>query len=156
MRRLRIALVLALAAGAALAQPPDGGALFQQQCAVCHQPQGQGLAGQFPPLAHNPDLFLSQDFPLRVVLFGLSGKIAVNGQAIDSVMPPLGNALTDAQIAAVVNYVRGAWGNDALRPRSIEPVTPAMVAALRQHRHLPPVYSYREGLKAAAPNGRPH
>jgi nitrite reductase (NO-forming)/hydroxylamine reductase len=148
MRRLSIALVLALAACAARAQTPDGAALFQQQCAVCHQPQGQGLAGQFPPLAHNPDIFLSEDFPLRVVLFGLGGKLIVNGQAIDSVMPPLANALTDAQIAAVVNYVRGAWGNDALRPKSLEPVMPAMVAGLRQRQHLPSVLSYRQSLKA--------
>jgi mono/diheme cytochrome c family protein len=155
MRRLSLALVLALAACAARAQMPDGAALFQQQCAVCHQPQGQGLAGQFPPLAHNPDIFISEDFPLRVVLFGLSGKITVNAQTIDSAMPPLANALSDAQIAAVVNYVRGAWGNDALRPQSIESVTPAMVASLRKRQDLPSVFSYREGLKAA-PSGRMH
>ena len=148
MRRLTIALAITINACAAHAQTPDGAVLFQQQCAACHQPQGQGLAGQFPPLAHNPDIFLSQDFPLRVVLLGLDGKIAVNGQTIDSVMPPLGDALTDAQIAAVVNYVRGAWGNDALRPKSIEPVTPAMVARLRARKDLPPVRSYRDSLKA--------
>ena len=148
MRRLTLALVLALVACAARAQTPDGAALFQQQCAVCHQPLGQGLPGQFPPLARNRDIFLGEDFPLRVVLLGLSGRIAVNGQAIDSVMPPLGNALTDAQIAAVVNYVRGAWGNDALRPKSIGPVTPAMVARLRKRKDLPPVWSYRQSLKA--------
>ena len=148
MRRLSIALALTIQACAARAQTPDDAALFQQQCAVCHQPQGQGLAGQFPPLAHNPDIFLSQDFPLRVVLLGLNGKIAVNGQTLDSVMPPLGNTLTDAQIAAVVNYVRGAWGNDALRPESIAPATPDMVAHLRARKDLPPVWSYRESLKA--------
>jgi mono/diheme cytochrome c family protein len=148
MRRLTIALAVTIHACAARAQPPDGAALFQQQCAVCHQPQGQGLPGQFPPLAHNADIFLSQDFPLRVVLLGLSGKILVNGQTIDSVMPPLGNALTDAQIAAVVNYVRGAWGNDALRPQPIRPVTPAMVARLRKRKDLPPVWSYRQSLRA--------
>jgi len=154
MRRLSIALAITIQACATRAQTADGAALFQQQCAVCHQPQGQGLAGQFPPLAHNPDIFLSEDFPLRVVLFGLAGKIIVNGQTIDSAMPPLANALTDAQIAAVVNYVRGAWGNDALRPQAIEPVTPAMVANLRQRNDLPPVLSYRQGLKAGVPNGR--
>lgn len=154
MRRLGIALAITFQACAGRAQMPDGAALFQQQCAVCHQPQGQGLAGQFPPLAHNPDIFLSEDFPLRVVLYGLSGKIAVNGQAIDSVMPPLANALTDAQIAAVVNYVRGSWGNDALRPKAIQPVMPAMVASLRKRKRLPAVWSYRQSLKAAAQNGR--
>ncbi len=59
--------------------------------------------------------FLSADFPVRVVLFGMKGKIDVNGRTFDGDMPPL-NALSDAQIAAVLAYVRGAWGNAALAP----------------------------------------
>jgi mono/diheme cytochrome c family protein len=135
---------------AAVAAPAkvDGAALFRDQCSSCHQAQGQGVAGQFPALAQNADLFLARDFPLRVVLAGLSGKIEVKGDHLNSVMPPL-DVLTDEEIAAVVNYVRGAFGNDALRPKSMQPVTPDMVAALRKQKlTAEQVFAYRKRLKA--------
>ena len=139
--------------GAAAAQPAkpakvSGAEVFLNQCSACHQPKGQGVAGQFPKLARNPDLFLSQDYPLRVVLAGLTGKITVEGDHLDSVMPPLA-VMSDEEIAAVVNYVRGAFGNDALRPKSMAPVTPAMVAELRKKNLTPEqVFAYRKSLKA--------
>lgn len=108
----------------------DGAAVFRDQCAVCHQPDGRGVAGQFPPLAGNSDLFLSRDFPARVVLFGLSGKIQAGDRAFDGAMPPLG-LLGDAEIAAVVRYVRHAWGNDRLRPTGMELLDDGTVAKLR-------------------------
>lgn len=130
--------------------PIDSAELFRDQCSACHQPKGQGVAGQFPPLAHNADLFLARDFPLRVVLAGLSGKITVNGDHLDGVMPPL-DVLSDEQIAAVVNYVRGAFGNAALHPKSMQPVTPAMVADLRKQKLTPEqVFAYRKSLKSRA------
>lgn len=149
MRRLIIALAVTIQACATRAQPPDGAAVFQQQCAA----QGQGLPGQFPPLAQNPDIFLARDFPLRVVLFGLNDKITVNGKTIDSAMPPLGDVLKDQEMAAAVNYVRGAWGNDALHPKGMAPVTTAMVAKLREQKNiLGDVFSYRHSLKAGGKN----
>jgi mono/diheme cytochrome c family protein len=64
------------------------------------------------------------------------------------VMPPL-NVLGDKEIAAVVNYVRSAFGNDALRPKSMQPVTPAMVAKLRKKNLTSDqVLAYRKSLKA--------
>jgi mono/diheme cytochrome c family protein len=145
------AFVLALAAllgVAAHAEPPDGRAVFNQQCAVCHQPNGEGAAGQFPPLAHNPDLFLSPDYPARVLLFGLSGKINVNGQTFDSTMPPL-DVLSDQQIAAVVAYVRSNFGNAVLNAKSLRPVDAATVAQLRAKKDTTAshVYEYRQTLK---------
>ena len=127
----------------------SGADVFANQCSACHQAKGQGVAGQFPALAQNPDLFLSQDFPLRVVLAGLSGKITVKGDHLNSVMPPLDQVLSDQEIAAVVNFVRGAFGNDALRPQSMQPVTPAMVAELRKKKFTSEqVFAYRKSLKA--------
>lgn len=127
----------------------SGADVFANQCSACHQAKGQGVAGQFPALAQNPDLFLSQDFPLRVVLAGLSGKITVKGDHLNSVMPPLDQVLSDQEIVAVVNFVRGAFGNDALRPQSMQPVTPAMVAELRKKKFTSEqVFAYRKSLKA--------
>ncbi len=142
--------VLLLLPAAAQAQP-DGRAVFNEQCTPCHQADAQGVPGNFPPLAGNPDLFLARDFPARVVLFGLEGKITVKGQQIDGVMPPVGADLKDDEIAAVVNYVRSNFGNAALAPKGPKPMPPldaASVAALRKLAGADKTYDYREKLKA--------
>jgi mono/diheme cytochrome c family protein len=140
----------AASAPAAAAAKVDGAQIFADQCSACHQQNGQGVAGQFPPLAQNPDIFLARDYPARVVLFGLSGKITIGGQSFDGVMPPLG-VLKDEEIAAVVRYVRTAWGNDARRPKSMQPVDAAMVAALRKNKATADkAFAYRQSLKAKA------
>jgi mono/diheme cytochrome c family protein len=139
-------------AAAAPAAPAkvDGAMVFKDQCAACHQANAQGVAGQFPPLAGNGDLFLSRDYPVRVVLFGLSGKITVNGKNIDSAMPAFGEVLSDAQIAAVVNYVRGHFGNAALG-KKVPAVDVALVKKLRAEKARPQdVHAYRQKLKSAA------
>jgi mono/diheme cytochrome c family protein len=152
---LALAAQLCLACLAAHAEPPDGRAVFAAQCVACHQPDGKGVPGQFPPLAGNADIFLARDFPARVVLFGMSGKIKVKGQkdqVIDGAMPPLGEVLKDEEIAAVVNYVRGAFGNDALAPKgakTMQPLDAATVVALRKLKDADQVFAYRKKLKAA-------
>jgi len=91
----------------------DGAAVFDDQCSSCHQPDGQGVAKNFPPLAGNRDLFADRLFPVYVVLNGLVGKIEVKGQGFNGVMPPFDH-LSDTEIAAVIDYLRGAWGNAQL------------------------------------------
>lgn len=150
-----LAALSCLAALAAQAQPPDGRAVFNLQCTPCHQPDAKGVPGQFPPLAGNMDIFLARDFPARVVLFGMSGKITVKGQVINGTMPPLGDVLKDEEIAAVVNYVRNDFGNDALAPKgpkSMAPLDAATVAGLRKMKSSNEVYTYRKKLKAAMKN----
>jgi mono/diheme cytochrome c family protein len=141
------------AATAAPAAPAkvDGATVFNEQCSACHRPNGEGVPGQFPPLVKNPDLFLARDFPARVVLFGLKGKIAVNGHDFEAEMPPL-DVLSDAQIAAVVNYVRSAWGNEALTNVPMPPLDAAMVKRLRDTKTsgADAVFAYRAQLKTAA------
>ncbi|MEO8718111.1 MAG: c-type cytochrome, partial [Burkholderiales bacterium] len=46
----------------------DGRSAYERQCAACHQPDGRGVPGNFPPLAANPDLFRDRLFPVRVIL----------------------------------------------------------------------------------------
>jgi nitrite reductase (NO-forming) len=87
-----------------------GDALFAGTCSTCHQRDGQGLAGVFPPLAKS-DYF--QKDPMRIVdavLRGVSGPIRVNGQAFNSVMPPL-DQLTDDEVANISTYLLNSWGN---------------------------------------------
>jgi len=131
------------------APAPDGAAVFKEQCIACHQASGQGVAGDFPPLAGNADLFLSRDFPALVVLFGIEGELTVAGRTYRSEMPPFAH-LSDAEVAAVINYVRGAWGNGQLRPAVHKPLDAAAVTALRKPElSAADVYAARQKLHAS-------
>jgi mono/diheme cytochrome c family protein len=79
----------------------DGEAIYRNVCAGCHMPDGRGAsgAGAYPPLAGNPKL-QAAGYPVYLV---------VNGQ---KAMPAFGAQLDDNQVAAVVNYIRGSFGND--------------------------------------------
>lgn len=112
------------------ATPADGQTVYMKNCAACHQPHGKGVAGQFPRLAGNPDLFLDRLYPVYVVLNGLEGPLTIEGRQFQRIMPSFGH-LSDAGVAAVINYVRGAWGNDALRPAGMADVDAAAVAEAR-------------------------
>lgn len=130
----------------ASATSANGETLFKSMCIGCHQPDGRGVPGQFPPLAGNGDLYLSEDFAAVVLLFGMKGQITVGGTRYPSEMPPFGH-LSDSDIAALVNYVRTAWGNDGLNAGRLPPVEAAEVAAARGKNMTPAaVFSYRSSL----------
>ena len=103
--------------------------LYQQRCGSCHQANGEGLAGVYPPLMGSEHANASNSaVPVRVVLYGLQGPITVKGVEYNSLMPPygLGIVMSDAEVAAVVTYVRSSWGNSA------SAVTPEQVTAERE------------------------
>lgn len=85
-------------------------------CAACHQDEGQGMKGLAPALAGSNWVNSSPDAVVRIVL---------NGKADQLAMPALGGALDDATIAAILTYVRKAWGNDA------SPISPEKVQSIR-------------------------
>ncbi len=92
----------------------DGEKLFDSNCAACHQATGVGIPGSFPPLAGNP--IITADDPTlitRIVLYGLQGKITVEGVDYDGVMPAWEHVFKDDEIAAILTYVRSQWGNSA-------------------------------------------
>jgi nitrite reductase (NO-forming)/hydroxylamine reductase len=101
-----------------------GQRVYNGNCAACHQPSGQGLAGAFPPLAGSDYLKGDRKKVLSAAMFGLSGPITVNGVEYNGVMPSLGH-LPDEDLAAALTYVFGSWGNDGAA------VSVAEVAALR-------------------------
>lgn len=84
---------------------------YQTHCQACHQTDGTGLPGAFPPLAGNPNLEDNGEMVIENVLTGRSGELQVNGTTYDAVMPAM-SYLDDEQVANVVNYVLNAWGND--------------------------------------------
>ncbi|MBL8615408.1 MAG: nitrite reductase, copper-containing [Deltaproteobacteria bacterium] len=102
-----------------------GERLFAGTCSTCHQADGKGLAGVFPPLAGSDWLMADARRSVGVVLNGLSGPVTVNDQPYNSVMPPM-SQLNDDEVAHILTYVRNSWGNKG------DAVSPAMVAEVRK------------------------
>ncbi len=102
-------------AAATVKEPPKsellarGKQVFSGNCVACHQLDGQGVAGAFPPLAKSDFLAANKERAIGVVMHGLSGAIQVNGKTFNNVMPSL--QLKDPDIAAVLTYVRANFGN---------------------------------------------
>lgn len=95
------------------AEALDGKKIFAANCAACHQATGLGIPGAFPALKGNK--FVQGD-PALVIATVLKGRGG---------MPTFAESLDDANLAAVISYVRGGWGNTA------SPVTEADVKAVR-------------------------
>jgi mono/diheme cytochrome c family protein len=98
---------------------------YQQVCVTCHQANGEGVAGLYPPLAGSDWVSGNAAILVAIVLHGMQGPVTVNGVDWESVMPPWGASLTDTDVAAIVSYVRATYGNGA------GAVQPADVAAIR-------------------------
>ncbi|MGA1537716.1 MAG: c-type cytochrome, partial [bacterium] len=88
-----------------------GQRIYEQNCAACHQMEGEGISGVFPPLANSD--YLMQDLPraVRVVISGLTGEIDVNGKKYNNIMPS--QRLNDHDISNVIGYITNTWGNQA-------------------------------------------
>ena len=88
-----------------------GQALYSSYCAACHQADGEGIAGAFPPLKGSAVVNRADATKhIDVVLGGLQGA-RVSGVTYASPMPAFASTLSDAEVAAIVDYERGAWGN---------------------------------------------
>lgn len=87
---------------------PDGGNLYKQVCAVCHQDNGKGVAGAFPPLAGSP--IVNNEDPEMMIKIILQGYDARSEYAV---MQAFADQLSDAEIAAITNHERTSWGNSA-------------------------------------------
>ena len=128
----------------------QGAEVFGRVCAACHQPDGKGMSGVFPPV--NDSDYLRKD-PLRAaghVINGLNGEITVNGKKYTTSMPPMGY-LGDDEVASVITYLLESWNGGGV-------LQPAQVAALRggeagatQSKH--PIPTVEEHAYQGAPSG---
>lgn len=90
-----------------------GAAIYADECSACHTPSGGGIPKLFPVLAGAPAVQSSDPASMiRVVLAG-TRSVATDGAPTASAMPGFGWLLTDRQTAAVLTYIRNAWGNAA-------------------------------------------
>jgi mono/diheme cytochrome c family protein len=88
-----------------------GKANYDNQCAVCHGAQGLGKPPHFPPLAGNQSIQMGSAVnPIRMVLNG-GYPPGTAGNPMPYGMPPFAQSLSDDEVAAVVTYIRTAWGN---------------------------------------------
>ena len=91
----------------------SGAQIYAAKCATCHQASGTGTAA-YPPLAGNPHVVASDPKEMiATIVNGRSGALTVNGTTYNGKMPTWKGQLSNADIAAVATYVRGAWGNKA-------------------------------------------
>ena len=101
---------------AAATAPPGAGkgaTVFANSCSGCHGANGQGQPGAFPPLAKNASVTGSATEVIHTVLYGRSGPLTVNGANFNGTMPAWKGQLSNADVAAVITYIRSSWGNSA-------------------------------------------
>jgi len=114
----------------ATAAPSDstvgkGQTLYSTYCAACHRANGDGVAGAFPPLKGSAVVNRADATKhIDIVLGGLQGA-RVSGVTYTNPMPAFGATLSDADIAAIIDYERGTWGNHGTL------IGPAQVASER-------------------------
>lgn len=92
----------------------DGSKIYGANCVACHQATGAGIPGVFPPLSKSE--WVDAEDPgvmIRIVLHGVTGELTVEGQKYNGEMPHFGESFSDAEVAAVVNYVRTNFDNSA-------------------------------------------
>ncbi len=94
-------------------------------CAGCHQVNGEGLSGVFPPLANSDHLTKVQGKLITIILKGQNEEITVNNTKYSTPMAAL-DQLTDQQVADVLNYIGNSWGNQ------FSMVTPSQVKEKRE------------------------
>jgi glucose/arabinose dehydrogenase len=103
-----------------------GGAhIYQVYCGTCHQQNGRGASGRFPPLANTSWVTGDKNLLIGIVLKGMEGPIEVNSEQFNGTMPQH-SFLSDEEVATVLTYIRQNFGNEASQ------VTVADVAAVRK------------------------
>lgn len=134
---IAVAILLMLGTGAAQSDfdwERTGEQAYMVNCVACHQANGTGVPGAFPPLAgHVPEILAlegGRSYLAEAVAHGLQGEIEVGGETYNGSMPAWPQ-LDDAQLAAVLNHISVSWDNESSLPDDFEPYLPDEAAELR-------------------------
>jgi mono/diheme cytochrome c family protein len=130
------------------ATPAQSNRTYDTTCGLCHQKGAVGVPGQFPRLVGRVNQLAAEPpgraYLIRVVMFGLAGRIDVDGASITGVMPAF-QSLADADVATVLNYLaRGTKRAKVISAQEVATVragphlSPGQVAALRATLVMPP------------------
>ena len=118
----------------------DGKKQYSAICAACHQSNGKGQAGLFPPLVNSDYVHGGTEQLAAILLNGMNGPIMVDGSSYNGNMQAWDSALTDKQIAQIMSYVltEPVWGNDTrLADGDNGMVSAEMVAVAREKHKIP-------------------
>ncbi len=120
--------------GAAPALAADGAELYRAYCASCHQEDGQGVPGTYPfidgPIGRLSTLPEGREFLVASVLFGLKGELVQRGVTYNGVMPGFAAAMSDEEVATLLNWLKAQWKNANFGASAPE-YTPEEVARVR-------------------------
>ena len=89
-----------------------GKKVYESVCLACHMRNGTGVPGMHPPLTESEFVNGDPDKLITIILEGLSGKVEIQGEIYNGIMPPQAH-LTDQQIADVLTFIRGSFGNNS-------------------------------------------
>ena len=103
-----------------------GQRVYTRLCQSCHQQDGAGVPGAFPPLGGSEWVVGVPERPVYIVLQGFQGEIVREGVTYNAMMPGFGRLLSDEEVASVVTYIRNSFGNEAPE------VSPEEVAGMRE------------------------
>ncbi len=125
-------LLAALTVTASIANAAQAN-VFGARCAICHQANGEGIPGMYPPLANSIGRFAGlergRQYLVQVVSFGITGPISVHGQTYDGVMQSWPQ-LSNEEVAEVLNQVLNSF-NAALLPKDFHPLQADEVKQIR-------------------------
>jgi mono/diheme cytochrome c family protein len=134
-----VAALVIEAVPSAAQETTAGAMIFAERCAVCHQPNGQGVPGVYPPINETLGHFLAtasgRNYLGDVVDFGLAGSITAGGQRYIGQMkltPPL----SDQEVADVLNYVLTTFNSESL-PADARLFEAGDISALRARPRTP-------------------
>lgn len=105
--------------------PHPGEEVYRIHCLSCHQSDGSGVPGMYPPIINTDWVSGDKERLIGIILFGMEGPMEVNGEHYSSIMPEQ-SYLSDQEIADVLTFIRSNFDNQAT------PVVPEEVAAVRE------------------------
>jgi len=134
MRKAAILIGLALLGGNASAM--EGKAIFEANCAACHQPDGAGAAGLAPPLLGTLGKRVGspagRQYLTGVLISGMAGRLVSKGVTYNGAMPNW-QQFSDAELAGVANYVLSTFNGPELAADH-QPLTAEEFAAMRANK----------------------
>lgn len=100
-----------------------GEKIYNQYCTACHQANGRGAPGRFPPLRRNDWVGGDKERLIKIILNGMEGSLTIAGESYSGLMPQH-SFLKDKEIADVLSYIRTSFGNreSGITPKEVEEI----------------------------------